>query len=244
MTGSLEEITHDELSKASIAKNLAKYLVVNPSPPPKYTKLKVSLPLQLLVCVGGLVTPLIYFGLEKAHTVYLRLFDPYEYVAKKESEKHDEETLRHLEEFRKNKDAEWDAEKEALGLTTSVEKDAYYIVHMAGRCLDSFVYHTKRKNEGAEVIEERNTVPTKIRITPELFEKYLRISIVDGVRCLDAEYRKTVNPDFKDTAFNLLKEKVKEKLTDKDLVFLDDFIVNRDGEKILLYRLPTKQNEN
>ncbi len=109
---------------------------------------------------------------------------------------------------------------------------------MASRCLERFITASKHPRHENEVLEERNNVPTKIRLNKEKFEKYLRTSVFDGVSCLEVEFIKTVNSDFTDKAYNWLKEEVDKKLnSENEFVLLDDFSVKKDSDKVVLARL-------
>lgn len=130
-----------------------------------------------------------------------------------------------LLQAREKDETEFKEELRAPGIVTEQEKDAYTIADYAGLAMNSFIYcpddldYFRANKELVEIIETTQTGrgAKKIRLTPELFEYWLRGSIKDGIVCLKENYwipikgvqtPQIVNPDFEDKAVDWLKNEV------------------------------------
>ncbi len=231
MAQTLENLASSEINWVYTGKNIAQYLHITvPEAPPEWKK----------ITRNWTIGDAIFGGIEKLHSTYLFLFDRKGYKEKKKYVEQEEQTRDLLHQAREQDEVEFEDELRKCGILTEQEKDAYMVAHFAGLAMSRFVYHADENKGGVEVVKRRNGVAEEVRITPELFEDYVRISINDGIKSLISKYwisiksvemPQIINPDFHEKATFWLAHEVYSRTDEnKECKLLETVVVKREND--------------
>lgn len=243
----IDDKVKNEISCAYAGKNIAGYLhVTAPEAPPEWKRMTR----------WWAIEDAIFGTVEKLHSAYLFVFDRQGYNDKKKSIDQEKQTRKKLWEFVR---ADEEAETERLrasGIISEQEKDAYTVAFNAGIAIKCFIYFTaKEKNENEEIIESKNKKAKEISVTPEVLENCLKISVKEGIACLEEKYwinisgvkkPEIINPDFEIKATEWLKNNIYSRTENlKECRFLETVLVKREKDgNFNLSLFNEKNNDN
>ncbi|MDP3734266.1 MAG: hypothetical protein Q8R37_03475 [Nanoarchaeota archaeon] len=244
MTTPLEDLLLNEITPQYVAKNIAPYLQVTVPEPPQILVDILSQQPEAMTAEQALEmynVTLQTDGREEA-AAFLRAFNKGEF----NPPVIDEEAQTKEYQLQQQQEDEYMG---ALDLYTQPEKDAYTVACYAGLAMRRFI----RVDPSEVIVRKKNGIPLEIRITPELFENYISLSIDDGMKCLEGDYwmpikdittPEIINSDFKPKALEWLKQELYSRIADgSDCLLLEKVIVRKDEDGMILLR-DKKKSQN
>lgn len=249
MTNTLDDLTSNSISLAYAGKNLAGYL--NITVPKISPELEREIEKMNKEGIGYRVCFGVLRGIakvsEKLYSLRLLLFDKREYEREKEAIEQERKRSDKIDEDVRRLDKNFTEELRSAGIVTPQEREAYMIAYQAGLCIDSCVRSAGERcfrgideNNQVKIIGRNHGIINEIRVTTELFEKYLRMGINIGVSYLESRHwtdipnvprPEIVNPDFEEKAMKWLIDEVHSRTYDgKECIFLEKVIAKKERD--------------